>query len=110
MVVRRSAQRCAVNSLRLKTTGTQDCRVSAIIAPRTAQYSGCVKGAAWKQDNPGYPILVLHVSSPSSDEPSTAVAKVRSRCECCNHACALASLSTFGCMVQRKAIAGAVSE
>ena len=37
-------------------------------------------------------------------------AEVRSRCECCGGACTLASLSTFGYTVQRKAIAGAVSE
>lgn len=38
----------------------------------------------------------------SPDEPSTAVAEVSNRCECCDVACTLASLSTFGYTVQRK--------
>lgn len=42
-----------------------------------------------KQDNLGYPILVLHIPTHRLDEPSIAVEEVNIRCECCNDACKL---------------------
>lgn len=75
MVVRRSAQRCAASNLKLKSMGTRALqrvrhqRISnrAIMRLRQRRYM--------RQDNLGYPILVLHVFTHRSGVPSTAVQK-----------------------------------
>lgn len=110
MVVRRRAQRCAVNSLQAEVDGNT-------ILQRVSHQrisNRAITEAASKALPQARHAGLIHPRAPHSHLPSKQPihrgAEMRIRCECCNDACTLASLPAFGYDVQRKSFADAVSE
>lgn len=96
-----------VISLRLSLMGAQKLQASSHRRISNRAIIGLRKRRYLRRDSLGHPRApIFHLPF----RRAVCSAEVRIRCECCSAACKLASLSTFGYLVQRKSIADAVSE